>query len=245
MGKTTNYLLVNLLLSGLLTVSFPCFAQVKAEQYDAFWLWSGVKAQPVLNKANTLYLLKGQIVSNYNNQTYFINQGNGVIKSQPQYLWLVYRTHTLAWTEDIYNTLIKQLTNWQQAGIAITGIQIDFDSATGQLDAYLTFLTTLRTKLPKQYKLSITGLLDWGKNADIATLNKFSGIADELVIQTYQGQKTITNYQQYLPPLTKLTIPFKIGLVQYGEWQAPKNLTTNPYFKGYVIFLQNPINRPD
>lgn len=242
MGKTTNYLLVNLLISALLAVSLPCFAQVKAEHYDAFWLWSGVKAQPILNKANTLYVLQGQVVTNYNGQTYFISQGNGLIKSPPKNLWLVYRAHTLTWNDAIYDTISKQLTNWQQAGGHISGIQIDFDSPTGQLDTYLTFLTTLRAKLPKQYKLSVTGLLDWSKNADIATLNQFSKVIDELVIQTYQGQQTIANYQHYLQPLTKLTMPFKIGLVQYGEWQAPKKLTTNPYFKGYVIFLQNPAN---
>jgi hypothetical protein len=61
-----------------------------------------------------------------------------------------------------------------------------------------------------------------------------------VVIQTYQGRKTITNYNAYLPALKRLTLPFKIGLVQNGEWQAPEYLEASPWFRGYVVFLRNP-----
>ncbi len=36
-------------------------AAVRAEDYGAFWLWSGVAPQPVLARAETLYILQGQI----------------------------------------------------------------------------------------------------------------------------------------------------------------------------------------
>jgi len=110
MGKTTNHLLVTLLIACLLTVSLPCLATVQAEDYDAFWLWSGVTAQPVLNKAHTLYLLNGQIVADYQGKTHFIKQGNGLIKNQPAELWLVYRADTLTWSAEIYKQLLQQLT---------------------------------------------------------------------------------------------------------------------------------------
>ena len=32
----------------------------------------------------------------------------------------------------------------------------------------------------------------------------------------------------------------KIGLVQHGEWQTPPDLSRNPNFKGFVVFLLNP-----
>ena len=50
--------------------------------------------------------------------------------------------------------------------------------------------------------------------ADMATLNALA--VDELVIQSYQGRHTVDNYQAYLPALTRLRIPFKLGLVQGG-----------------------------
>jgi hypothetical protein len=34
-------------------------------------------------------------------------------------------------------------------------------------------------------------------------------------------------------------LPFKIGLVQGGEWQAPGYLQDSPWFRGYVVFLLN------
>jgi hypothetical protein len=35
-------------------------------------------------------------------------------------------------------------------------------------------------------------------------------------------------------------VPYKIGLTQNGEWQAPKEMADDPDFKGYVVFLLNP-----
>ena len=35
--------------------------RVNASDYDAFWLWAGVKPQPVLSHARRLYLLQGQV----------------------------------------------------------------------------------------------------------------------------------------------------------------------------------------
>jgi len=37
----------------------------------------------------------------------------------------------------------------------------------------------------------------------------------------------------------RLTLPFKVGLIQGGEWDAPASLSANPAFRGYVVFLQN------
>jgi uncharacterized lipoprotein YddW (UPF0748 family) len=66
-----------------------------------------------------------------------------------------------------------------------------------------------------------------------------SGVIDEVILQTYQGRSTIPGYQTYLARTDTLKIPFKIGLVQGGEWKAPADLVGNTYFKGYVVFLKN------
>ena len=88
-------------------------------------------------------------------------------------------------------------------------------------------------------KLSITGLLDWSSQGDSAALNGLGEIVDEVVLQTYQGRKTIPGYAAYLDSLEQLTIPFKIGLAQGGQWSAPPTLAANPNFRGYVVFLLN------
>jgi hypothetical protein len=34
-------------------------------------------------------------------------------------------------------------------------------------------------------------------------------------------------------------VPFRIGLLQDGDWQPPDGLQANPWFRGYVVFLRN------
>ena len=36
-----------------------------------------------------------------------------------------------------------------------------------------------------------------------------------------------------------MKVPFRIGLLQGGEWQMPSTLPRNPFFRGYVVFLKN------
>ena len=74
---------------------------------------------------------------------------------------------------------------------------------------------------------------------DSEQVNQLRGIVDEVVFQTYQGRRTIPNYAEYFPGVGHLTVPFKIGLVQGGTWNSPAELSRNPWFRGYVVFLLN------
>lgn len=168
-----------------------------------------------------------------------VPMGMTVARSTKSKIWLVYRADTLRWTPEIVQTLIMQLKRWQLSGNPVVGLQIDFDVKTKHLQEYVQFLKTVRSQLPQQYQLSITGLLDWARNGDIDAINGLKPVVNEVVVQTYQGRKTISNYQAYLPALKRLTVPFKIGLIQNGEWQALADLEQMPSFHGYVVFLQN------
>lgn len=228
----------------LALVAGPAAAEVDASQYDAFWLWSGVQPQPLLAQAKSLYILQGQVERaprSRGGAVRFLAQGISIPKlaKHPGEIWLAYRAQTLDWPPEAYAVLLSQLRRWQLAGNAVVGIQIDFDARTRELDSYVSFLRDLRQRLPKNYRLSITGLLDWAPNADTGVLNQLVGVVDEIVIQTYQGRHSIANYAAYLPPTKRLQLPFKIGLVQYGDWQAPDYLETLPLFRGYVVFLLN------
>ncbi len=63
------------------------------------------------------------------------------------------------------------------------------------------FLSDLRRQLPAKYRLSITGLLDWSANGDPEKLAALGNMVDEIVVQTYQGRKTIPGYENYLARL--------------------------------------------
>ncbi|MFJ4145279.1 DUF3142 domain-containing protein [Pseudomonas sp. NPDC089734] len=225
-----------------LLVPVHAWATVDAANYDAFWLWGGVTSQPVLAQASTLYVLQGQISSSRRDpqqRVDFIAQGMAVTRLPHEQLWVVYRAHTLRWPEPVYRQLLGQVERWRQAGNTLVGIQIDFDARTRYLNEYVDFLRDLRRRLPAQYRLSITGLMDWSSNADASAIGDLKGVVDEIVIQTYQGRHSIPDYAAYLPRMSRLGLPFKVGLIQGGEWQAPGYLQDSPWFRGYVVFLQN------
>ncbi len=228
----------------LLLLTSPAFGAVDARDYEAFWLWSGVAPQPVLKQAKTLYILQGQINSTRRQPergVQFIAQGMSVPRIRQGEVWIVYRAHTLRWPEPVYTKLLGQVQRWKTAGNPVIGIQIDFDARTQYLHEYAAFLKDLRQRLPKELRLSITGLMDWSSNADPAAIAQLKGVVDEVVVQTYQGRHSIPDYAAYLPRMNRLELPFKIGLIQGGEWQEPGYLQGSEWFRGYVVFLQNPL----
>ena len=152
-------------------------------------------------------------------------------------VWLVIRTDTLDWPPQAYALALRHLGQWRAAGNRVVGVQVDFDARTRGLDRYAVFLRGLRTRLPRDAKLSVTGLMDWSANADPPALAGLAGTIDEVVVQTYQGRTTIPGYERYLRRLDRFPIPFRIGLVEGGAWREAAGLRANPRFRGYVVFL--------
>ncbi len=213
-------------------------SKVDVTQYDSFWLWAGVRPQPVLDKARTIYILEGEVRGSDTPRLTSLRPATPQV--QHAELWIVYRIETIEWSEQIYEQIVRDLARWRGAGNRVVGVQIDFDAATKGLGGYANFLRTLRKRLPKDSALSVTGLLDWGSQGDVADLNQLAAVVDELVLQTYQARSTIAGYENYLASLKRIDMPYKIGLVQNGEWTAPAALANDPDFRGYVVFLVNP-----
>ena len=235
MNQLTKYLSITLLV--LLSACTREAPPVNAADHSAFWLWAGVKPQPVLDKAKTIYILEGEVRASPSPRIERLRGGTPRVKHAD--VWLVYRVETIKWGPDIARQITADLARWKKAGSRTVGVQIDFDAATRGLEGYAAFLKSLRTELPADNKLGITGLMDWSSRADPGGLKAIAGVVDEIVIQTYQGRKTIPGYAAYLAQLDRLDVPYKLGLVQGGDWSAPKALATDENFKGYVVFLLN------
>ena len=210
---------------------------VDARDYDAFWLWAGVHPQPVLTRARRLYLLAAEVTASA--PARLVSQRPAVPHLRGADVWLVVRAGTLAWTQDVHATLLATLERWRAAGNRVVGVQVDFDARTRHLADYADFLADLRRRLPRDCELGITGLLDWSANGDPAALALLAGLVDEVVVQIYQGLRVIPGYEAYLAKLGRLNIPFRIGLLQGGEWRPPAGLARNPWFRGCVVFLRN------
>ena len=210
---------------------------VDAHDYDSFWLWAGVHAQPVLAGAKRVYLLQSEVT--IGQPARLVSQRPAVPHVHGADVWLVVRAETLAWPPEVFDALTEAVERWRTAGNRLVGVQIDFDAHTRHLAEYASFLTDLRRRLPLGCRLGITGLLDWSANADPAGLAALAPHVDEVVVQIYQGRHVIPGYETYVRKLERLTIPFRIGLLQGGPWQPPPGLARNPYFAGYVVFLRN------
>ncbi len=206
--------------------------------YSNFWIWGNISSASYLQQAKELYILQGEINWNRSRQrSQFIPQGIHILKKPAQTIWLVVRSHHLNWTPENIQQVIQRLNQWKNAGNMVQGIQIDFDARTKNIHQYAVFLAKFRQHLPSEYRLSITGLLDWTNVQNQSTLALFRQSIDEIAIQTYQDSSTIPNYATYLAKVSQLELPYKIGLVQHGYWQAPRHLSTDPNFKGYIVFL--------
>lgn len=209
--------------------------RVDPREHDAFFLWAGVKPPPVLDSAKTIYILDGEVRASDNARIVPLRpQAPSVHHAE---VWLTLRVERLDWAEQVYRQLSADVAKWEAAGARLAGVQIDFDARTKGLGGYAEFLAGLRRRLPARYRLSVTGLMDWSANGDAAQLARLRGVVDEVVIQTYQGRRTIPGYEGYLASLARLPIPYRIGLVEDGEWRAPAGLEADPDFRGYVVFL--------
>jgi hypothetical protein len=207
---------------------------VRADRYDSFWLWAGVVPSPVLEKAKAVYVLDGEIRQG---APHFIPLRPSAPRTRGPEIWLVIRTDTMAWPAGAVVGIARRADGWTRNGNRVVGVQVDFDARTKRLSDYAAFLEKVRHDLPRHYKLSITGLMDWSANGDPQDLIKLNGVVDEVVIQTYQGRSTIAGYQGYFERMRGFPIPFKVGLVENGRWMEPDGLRAERNFQGYVVFL--------
>lgn len=234
MRHKASWMLIGLL---LLLSSSSSLSVVQESQYTEFWLWGGVNASRRFAQAKQFYVLQGFITEN-RQKVIFTRQGMQAANELGSVI-LVYRLNTLVWNRLIHDTLLSHIQAWEYRGNTVLGIQLDFDARTKNLDQYSGFLRRVRDDLPLSYRLSITGLLDWASQGDPAVLESLHGVVDEIIFQTYQGKQSIPNYPAYLKSLGRLHFPFKIGLVENGEWDLryEYELRLSGYYRGAVVFL--------
>ena len=240
-GRALIWLAPPLLWLGITGTFCAQSSVVDARRYDAFWLWAGVVPQPALAHAHTIYLLDAEVRPG---KAMLISQRPALPHVRHAEVWMVVRVETLDWSPTLYAQVLADLARWRQEGNRVAGLQIDFDARTYHLGKYAVFLKDLRRRLPADYKLGITGLLDWSSHGDPQGLDALAGAVDEVILQIYQGRHVIPGYGQYLVRLKRMKMPFRIGLLEDGEWQQPPDLASNIYFRGFVVFLHNPTANP-
>ncbi|NTX80918.1 DUF3142 domain-containing protein [Serratia proteamaculans] len=146
-----------------------------------------------------------------------------LLKQDGRPLWLVVRLDgQLAQLDEsaIRQRLLKQLQQWQAAGLQVIGVEIDHDAATARLPDYQHFLQQLRQQLPRSLQLGITALPSW---IDSAALPGVLQQVDTSVLQVHavlspqQGLFSGPLALRWVKQYAKMTQrPFRVALPAYG-----------------------------
>jgi hypothetical protein len=83
--------------------------------------------------------------------------------------------------------------------------------------------------------------MDWASQASLEDIDALAGTVEEIVFQTYRGRETVQNIDAYVARLDRLRIPFRLGLAEGANWSSSDRLAHNANFRGYVVFLRNPL----
>jgi hypothetical protein len=233
-SSTFAFLAVLLITVFLCLYKFQVFSNVQT----SYWIWAGITAKdaPVNSE---LYVYQGIIVTKELSSTY---QRIGLyphpIKSEK--LYLSFRLEgDLPESQFVMDAFNQNIKGWKRHKVEITGIQIDFDSATSKLLKYSDFLRDLRSHLPKEYALSITGLSDWAVHGNQKTMSDIVNVTDEVVFQLYQDRDSVENIDFYIHYLSKYPFPFRVGLLaNKNNSEYINHLRTNSNFRGIIYFIQ-------
>ncbi|CAI1123831.1 DUF3142 domain-containing protein [Serratia quinivorans] len=146
-----------------------------------------------------------------------------LLKQDGRPLWLVVRLDgQLAQLDEsaIRQRLLKQVQQWQAAGLQVIGVEIDHDAATARLHDYQHFLQQLRQQLPRSLQLGITALPTW---IDSAALPGVLQQVDSSVLQVHavlspqQGLFSGPLALRWVKQYAKMTQrPFRVALPAYG-----------------------------
>lgn len=213
---------------------------------DAYWVWAGINPAEVPS-AEEWFVYQGQFDDNGN----FAQRGpslQSIINAQtasttPTQLHLVYRLHTLTPPDYLLSVHEFMVQKYQQAGLNVVGLQLDFDSPSAKLSRYAEYLTIVRSFLPADTIFSATGLATWLVDNPEAQATIHEPL-DFIAYQFYQGRTPFAEAARYAQALTAVEHPYRIGVLATQERKAIiQNLSTSNQangFLGFIVFVQKP-----
>lgn len=112
----------------------------------------------------------------------------------------------------------------KRSGAAVVGIQLDLDVATRSLPAYAEVLRKIRSEIPPDLKLSITGLPTWMPSRDLGGvlepldfwIPQFYGGAIPMHIDDKIAISSPADVERWTAQANRLGKPYFAGLAAYG-----------------------------
>lgn len=210
------------------------------EREKGYWIWAGALPPAHLYAHDVLYIHQGLIKRNQKGNPEFHQQGLFPSPQISKKIYLTIRMEMMDRSEQFLALLDLLIQRWTREGNTLMGIQLDFDSPSKKLDLYIDYLRWVRIHLPKNLRLSVTGLADWIAQPTPSHLTDLSQVADEVIFQLYEGRSPIPSLSDYLKRIEKLKTPFKLGILPSMIYDDPRfeNIEKLPNFKGWTVFLK-------
>ena len=96
-----------------------------------------------------------------------------------------------------------------------------------------------RKRLPKEFRLSITGLGDWAQSSDKGALVELFNSVDEIVFQMYQVRTHFPNTKVYVKALDRMGQKYKLGVLYRKANEI--DLAGLKHLDGVVYFIQRQV----
>lgn len=154
---------------------------------------------------------------------------------------LLFRLYKLGPPEDVAARYRSLKRRWASHGVAVAGLQIDYDSPSSRLPEYRRWLIRLRAQLAGE-PVSVTSLVTYVFDAPQA-LERLAGVVDYLAMQLYAGYVPHDNIRSVVRFLRTSAIPHRIGITLSPEFPPDAELCGR-YCLGVSVFLNKDAPRP-
>lgn len=209
--------------------------RVIASAYDSFYVGSGARMQGALRQAKTIYLA-ALAIDTWAGQSMLAAERQSVPEVTRAALWMGLRVARLDRAADKLQQVVRTLNHWQTSGNQLVGLCVEFAGAAREnAAAQAGFLRAVRQVLPRDMKLSVTGLAV-DTDGQLAALG--SSI-DENIVRYFGDDAPALSPDAYLSAATALPFRFRVGLRQ-GDLLPDLSATrSHPQFDGHTVFLVN------
>ncbi|MDF9775986.1 DUF3142 domain-containing protein [Pseudomonas baetica] len=127
--------------------------------------------------------------------------------------------------EEVTAQIRQVISDWQEQGLNLVGVEIDHDAGNARLPAYRQILAHLREALPTSLPLSITALPSWLDSRELPAL---LSTVDSSVLQVHavsdprRGLFDADQARQWAKAWSRITTkPFYLALPAYGVALLP------------------------
>jgi hypothetical protein len=232
--------LVGLFYFGLIITFLAIYFTLLNKSPTGYWVWRESDLKQ-LSKLDEIVIYQGEFY-NTNGESTFKKKGISIQDLKGRSVTLLLRAYQLPSVSFFTHQVDYLINEWQQKGVTIKGIQIDYDSPASKLHEYGDFLKSLNQTYKPSF-VSITGLSSWMAD-NIKGLNDLAPYIDYVAIQFYQDFHPVYNAGNYIKRLKTLTLNYKVGVTPSPKFER-FTFEQTPYYTGKLIFLNGKTLRTD